>query len=69
MGDCNDYAVTKRHMLLQRGLPAKALRLSAVRTGSGTGHLVLLAVTSKGELVLDKLTDAILPLVQCPVGE
>jgi predicted transglutaminase-like cysteine proteinase len=61
MGDCNDYAVTKRHVLLQRGLPAKALRLSAVTTGSGTGHLVLLIVTTRGELVLDNLTDAILP--------
>jgi predicted transglutaminase-like cysteine proteinase len=61
MGDCNDYAVTKRHVLLQRGLPAKALRLSAVRTSSGEGHLVLLVVTTKGELVLDNLTDAIRP--------
>jgi predicted transglutaminase-like cysteine proteinase len=61
MGDCNDYAVTKRHVLLQRGLPAKALRLSAVKTGSGIGHLVLVVVTTKGNLVLDNLTDAIRP--------
>jgi predicted transglutaminase-like cysteine proteinase len=47
-GDCNDYAVTKRHELLRSGLPAKALRLAAVKTTSGTGHLVLLAVTTKG---------------------
>jgi predicted transglutaminase-like cysteine proteinase len=26
-GDCNDYAVTKRHELLKRGLPSSALRL------------------------------------------
>jgi len=61
MGDCNDYAVTKRHELLRSGLPAKALRLSAVKTSSGVGHLVLVVVTTKGELVLDNLTDAILP--------
>jgi predicted transglutaminase-like cysteine proteinase len=60
-GDCNDYAVTKRHELLRSGLPAKALRLAAVKTTSGTGHLVLLAVTTKGDLVLDNLTDEILP--------
>ena len=60
-GDCNDYAVTKRHELLRRGLPAKALRLAAVKTRSGIGHLVLLAATTKGELVLDNLTDAIVP--------
>ena len=61
MGDCNDYAVTKRHELLQRGLPATALRLAVVTTASGSGHLVLLAATTKGDLVLDNLTEAILP--------
>lgn len=60
-GDCNDYAVTKRHELLRSGLPAKALRLAAVKTKSGIGHLVLLAATTRGELVLDNLTDAIVP--------
>ena len=60
-GDCNDYAVTKRHELLQAGLPGKALRLSVVKTASGIGHLVLVVVTSKGELVLDNLTEAIRP--------
>ena len=60
-GDCNDYAVTKRHELLRSGLPAKALRLAAVKTRSGIGHLVLLAATTGGELVLDNLTDAIVP--------
>jgi predicted transglutaminase-like cysteine proteinase len=59
MGDCNDYAVTKRHELLQNGLPAKALRLSVVQTASGIGHLVLVVVTTKGNLVLDNLTETI----------
>jgi predicted transglutaminase-like cysteine proteinase len=61
MGDCNDYAVTKRHELLQSGMPAKALRLSVVKTDSGIGHLVLVVVTTKGDLVLDNLTEAIRP--------
>jgi predicted transglutaminase-like cysteine proteinase len=60
-GDCNDYAVTKRHQLLQSGLPAKALRLAVVRTTSGSGHLVLFVATTKGDLVLDSLTEAIVP--------
>jgi len=60
-GDCNDYAVTKRHDLVQRGLPAKALRLSVVKTASGSGHLVLVVATTSGDLVLDNLTDAIRP--------
>jgi predicted transglutaminase-like cysteine proteinase len=60
-GDCNDYAVTKRHELLRDGLPANALRLAVVMTASGAGHLVLLAATTNGDLVLDNLTDAIRP--------
>jgi predicted transglutaminase-like cysteine proteinase len=60
-GDCNDYAVTKRHELLQSGLPAKALRLSVVETASGIGHLVLVVATTKGDFVMDNLTEAIRP--------
>jgi predicted transglutaminase-like cysteine proteinase len=60
-GDCNDYAVTKRHALLESGLPSKALRLSVVKTASGIGHLVLVVVTTKGEVVLDNLTETIRP--------
>jgi predicted transglutaminase-like cysteine proteinase len=60
-GDCNDYAVTKRHELLTHGLPAKALRLSVVKTSSGMGHLVLVVTTTKGNMVLDNLTEAIRP--------
>ncbi len=59
MGDCNDYAVTKRHELLEGGLPSRALRLSVVKTDSGIGHLVLVVATTKGDVVLDNLTDTI----------
>jgi predicted transglutaminase-like cysteine proteinase len=59
MGDCNDYAVTKRHELMQSGLPSAALRLSVVKTTAGIGHLVLVVVTTKGDIVLDNLTDEI----------
>jgi predicted transglutaminase-like cysteine proteinase len=59
--DCNDYAVTKRHELLTYGLSAKALRLSVVKTASGVAHLVLVVITTKGDLVLDNLTETIRP--------
>jgi len=58
-GDCNDYAVTKRHELIEKGLPSRALRLSVVTTATGTGHLVLVVTTANGDLVMDNLTDAI----------
>jgi predicted transglutaminase-like cysteine proteinase len=60
-GDCNDYAVTKRHALLESGLPSKALRLSVVKTATGIGHLVLVVATTRGDLVMDNLTEAIRP--------
>lgn len=60
-GDCNDYAVTKRHELVQKGLPAKAVRLAVVKTQSGIGHLVLVVSTNKGDLVLDNLSETIVP--------
>jgi predicted transglutaminase-like cysteine proteinase len=60
-GDCNDYAVTKRHDLIARGLPSGALRLSVIKTTAGIGHLVLIVATTNGDMVLDNLTSAIRP--------
>jgi predicted transglutaminase-like cysteine proteinase len=58
-GECHDYAVTKRHELLDRGWPARALLLSQVVTHSGEHHLVLVVRTKSGDLVLDNLTPQI----------
>jgi predicted transglutaminase-like cysteine proteinase len=65
-GDCNDYAVSKRHELLQRGWPAHALLLSEVVTNSGEHHLVLVVRTRGGDLVLDNLTAQIKPWSRVP---
>lgn len=59
-GDCNDYAVTKRHALLKRGWPADALLLAEALTPSGEHHLVLVVRARNGEFVLDNMTDSIL---------
>src|SRR4029077_766233 len=40
-GDCNDYAVTKRHELLARGWASRSLLLAEVVLPSGEHHLVL----------------------------
>ena len=61
LGDCNDYAVTKRHELTARGWPARAVLLSEVVTASGEHHLVAVVRTDGGDLVLDNLTDRIMP--------
>jgi predicted transglutaminase-like cysteine proteinase len=60
-GDCNDYAVTKRHQLITRGWPARTVLLSEVVTVSGEHHLVTIVRTNSGDLVLDNLTDQIMP--------
>jgi predicted transglutaminase-like cysteine proteinase len=54
-GDCNDYAVTKRHELLARHWPARLLILAEVVVPSGDHHLVLVVRTNAGDLVLDNL--------------
>jgi predicted transglutaminase-like cysteine proteinase len=65
-GDCNDYAVSKRHELLSRGWPARALLLSEVVVNSGEHHLVLVVRTNSGDLVLDNLTPQIKPWSRAP---
>jgi predicted transglutaminase-like cysteine proteinase len=65
-GDCNDYAVSKRHALLSRGWPSEALLLAEVVTTWGEHHLVLVVRSEGGDLVLDSLTDAILSWARTP---
>lgn len=65
-GDCNDYAVTKRHQLIAKGWSARTVLLSEVVTGSGEHHLVTVVRTDGGDLVLDNLTDEIMPWSRTP---
>ena len=65
-GDCNDYAVSKRHGLLSRGWPQRTLLLAEVVTVWGKHHLVLLVRTRSGDLVLDNLTAVIRPWSRAP---
>jgi predicted transglutaminase-like cysteine proteinase len=65
-GDCNDYAVSKRHELLNRGWPSGALLLSEVVTNWGKHHLVVVVRTRSGDLILDNLTPQIKPWARAP---
>lgn len=65
-GYCHDYAVTKRHQLIARGWPARAILLSEVVTVSGQHHLVTVVRANGGDLVLDNLTSRIMPWSQTP---
>lgn len=52
-GDCNTFALTKRRELIERGWPRQSLLLASATTERGEGHLVLIAHTTAGDLVLD----------------
>jgi predicted transglutaminase-like cysteine proteinase len=59
-GDCEDYALLKRKMLMQAGWPREALLMTVVRDLHGDGHAVLTVKTDKGEYILDNQRDEIL---------
>ena len=65
-GNCNDYAVTKRHALLARGWPSRHLLLAEVVTTWGEHHLVLVVRTDKGDIVADSLDKKIRNWVEAP---
>lgn len=58
-GDCEDYALSKRHILIERGMPASAILPVVVRDKDGEGHAVLAVRTDKGDLILDNMTGEI----------
>jgi predicted transglutaminase-like cysteine proteinase len=60
-GDCNDYAVTKRHELIARGWPSRALLLAEVVVPSGEHHLVVVVRVNEGDFVIDNLNANIRP--------
>lgn len=59
-GDCEDYVLAKRRLLIQYGWPAAALRITVVRDEADQGHAVLMVVTDSGDFVLDNKRSEIL---------
>ncbi len=60
-GDCEDYQILKRRLLVEAGLPRRALRMVVVLDELGQGHAVLAARTDQGDFILDNKRDAVLP--------
>ncbi len=61
LGDCEDIQLLKRKLLVQAGLPHRALRMTAVIDDQGQGHAVLMVLTDQGDFILDNKRNAILP--------
>ena len=58
-GDCEDYVLQKRKMLIDAGWPREALLITVVRDKRGDGHAVLTVKSDKGEFVLDNQNEEI----------
>ncbi len=60
IGDCEDIQLLKRKLLAEAGLPRRALRMAVVFDETGDGHAVLMALTDRGEFVLDNKRNVVL---------
>ncbi|WP_414474944.1 transglutaminase-like cysteine peptidase [Microvirga sp. M2] len=60
LGDCEDIQLLKRKLLVDAGLPRRALRMTVVMDEEGAGHAVLMVRTDYGDFILDNKNDAVL---------
>ena len=60
-GDCEDYVLLKRRLLMRAGWPREALLITVVRDKKGDGHAVLTVKTDRGEFILDNEVNEVLP--------
>ena len=58
-GDCEDFALLKKHELIRLGYPAQSLLIATVLDKKRRGHAVLIVRIQTGDLVLDNLTNSI----------
>ena len=66
MGDCEDYVVLKRRLLMNSGWSASALLITVVLDENGEGHAVLTARTAQGDFVLDNKAETVKLWSQTP---
>ncbi|WP_439603109.1 transglutaminase-like cysteine peptidase [Devosia sp.] len=62
-GDCDEYAATKRNLLIRAGIPPSAIRFAYVKA-RGEGHAIVVVKTDRGDFVLDNLHRSVRPLAQ-----
>jgi predicted transglutaminase-like cysteine proteinase len=55
VGDCEDFALLKRKMLIEAGFSPADVLMTVVRKPDGEGHAVLTVRTSDGDYILDNL--------------
>ena len=65
-GDCEDYVLLKRKMLVAQGLPLSGLLVTIVKDENGDGHAVLTVKSDRGDFILDNMRSAIKAWDQLP---
>jgi predicted transglutaminase-like cysteine proteinase len=65
-GDCEDFALLKRRLLIQRGFSPSNLLMTVVRKPDGEGHAILTLRTAQGDYELDNLSDEVKLWYQTP---
>jgi predicted transglutaminase-like cysteine proteinase len=65
-GDCEDYVLLKRRLLIERGWPEGALAITVVRDENQEGHAVLTVRTDAGDFVLDNKNPKVLAWKETP---
>ena len=65
-GDCEDFALLKRKLLMKAGFPRQALLMTVVKEANGEGHAILTVKTDQGDFALDNLDDAVKPWNKTP---
>jgi predicted transglutaminase-like cysteine proteinase len=63
-GDCEDFALLKRKLLAEAGVPRRAMLMTVVIDEENAGHAVLMIRTDRGDFILDNKRNAILPWSQ-----
>lgn len=65
-GDCEDLALLKRKLLIERGWSPADLLIAVVREWNGAGHAILVVDTDRGDVVLDNKNWAIVAWNDAP---
>jgi predicted transglutaminase-like cysteine proteinase len=60
-GDCEDYVLLKRKLLMEAGWPPSSLLITVVTLPNGEGHAILTVRTDRADYALDNLSKKILP--------
>ncbi|MFN7101377.1 MAG: transglutaminase-like cysteine peptidase [Pseudorhizobium sp.] len=60
VGDCEDFVLLKRKMLMARGFDPADLLITVVLQPNGEGHAVLTVRTDHGDFVLDNMRNKVL---------